>query len=198
MSESRERDNSPNASQPDNRESALNERHDIRTEAVLRLPEIQTGEDTPERPVVSTLQLNEAPEGISGNDAFERVRPKNTRTGSRVLKLVLGLFLLGLIIGGGWFATSFWSWQAETSRQVVDRFSDHPVIVEQLGGVNSCSFSLFETIGPDVSEDEVIAYKIVGPERHGFIYVRSSSGNPSDAEWAGLRIGDKFWPLENE
>lgn len=155
--------------------------------------DIRFGESQPSVDVSS----NDLPSTTS-DAAFTRVRPKNTKRSSRLLLTVL---LIGLVVGivaGSWFASSFWSWQSRSRQQVTERFREHPIVIEQLGGIDQCSFSLFETAGPDVDENNVVAFKVQGSKRFGFIYIRSSTGEPKDAEWAGLKVGKEFWRLEND
>lgn len=127
---------------------------------------------------------------------FERVRPKDTRRAARWLRWIVMTCSFATVLVGAWLLWTFWSWQRDAAERAQTRFAQHPVVLEELGPVQSCRFALLETFGPECPKEDVVAFRIRGERNAGFLYIQTSEAE--ETAWAGLRVDQHFWPLEND
>lgn len=127
---------------------------------------------------------------------FARVRPKDTRRAARWISWSVMTCALAAVLVCAWLLWTFWSWQRDAAQRAQQRFASHPVVLEELGPIQACRFALLETFSPECPEEDVVAFRVRGERNAGFLYIQTSEAE--ETAWAGLRIDQQFWPLEND
>lgn len=128
-------------------------------------------------------------------DAYRKSQPRSRRWFGRIVVIsVLVVMLLAISFA----SYQFLSWQSVATDDLKTRFGNHPLVVEHMGQIGSCRFSFLESASPDAPESDLMAFRVTGTRNQGFIYIKTPTDSPADADWAGMRIDKQFWPLEND
>jgi hypothetical protein len=145
---------------------------------------IENGSQAPtEPPILATEVFAPGPYGP----------PRRSSSPGTVLLLVFGglgvTFLLCCGVCGG---MGFWAKQddyRDTSKTILTVYADHAVVIEQLGGIESCEGNMFD--GWDDSFHDMV-FDVRGPRGSGKIHVNEFLGELTTVV---LRKDGKEWDL---
>jgi hypothetical protein len=119
--------------------------------------------------------------------------PPSSRSSGKVLLFVFGgLGVACLLCCGTCSGLGLWTVQnehRETAQKIISEYANHPVVVEQLGGIDSCKGNLLA--GLDDSQHDMV-FDVHGPLGSGTVHVETFIGQMITVV---LRKDDKEWDL---
>jgi hypothetical protein len=97
--------------------------------------------------------------------------PPSTSSSSKVLIYILcGFGVMSLLCCGTCSGLGFWTIQnehRENAQKIIAEYANHPIVVEQLGGIDSCRANLLA--GLDDSQHDMV-FDVQGPRGSGTIH----------------------------
>lgn len=123
--------------------------------------------------------------------------PAEKKKGSKTLWIILGIVGVTLFgtcaccSGVAYFGTGVVS--DEFGKQIALQYSDDPIVVRQLGGIDSCSMNTWATWQHE--DEEMFVFDVKGPKGSGQIEAKQSRGAGIRFESAKLILEQSSWVL---
>ena len=89
-----------------------------------------------------------------------------------------------------------WFSFGQLSTQVTTRYGSDPVVVEQIGGISSCSFNFTASIEED-QDGEAFVFDVEGPEGSGQMIIIAPNNDINNPESVILRKEGVDHPLSD-
>ena len=134
-------------------------------------------------------------------DANAMQPPQKSGGGTKTCLIIGGIVgVLGLLVCGGCFGFMWWGVGAGmkvVGEQVQTEYTDHEVVVEKLGGIDSIEWNMGKTqsYAQDHPEENpaFLAFKVSGPKGDGVLYVQQQGNVFTNGR---LEIDGEEFPLE--